>query len=42
MVKLFRANPGNTLRDAFLYGSKNFFPPSGKIPDPFLIHFSAV
>ena len=27
---------GNTLRDAFLYSSKTFFPPSGKIPDPLL------
>jgi alpha-glucosidase (family GH31 glycosyl hydrolase) len=27
---------GNTLRDAFLYASKNFFPPSGKTPDPLL------
>ncbi len=28
---------GETLKEAFLYGSKNFFPPSGKIPDPLLI-----
>ncbi len=28
---------GETLRDAFLYGSKNFFPASGKIPDPLLM-----
>jgi len=28
---------GETLKDAFLYGSKNFFPPSGKIPDTLLI-----
>jgi alpha-glucosidase (family GH31 glycosyl hydrolase) len=27
---------GETLRDAFLYGSKNFFPPSGRIPEPLL------
>jgi alpha-glucosidase (family GH31 glycosyl hydrolase) len=27
---------GNTLRDAFLYASKTFFPPSGKTPDPLL------
>jgi alpha-glucosidase (family GH31 glycosyl hydrolase) len=28
---------GETLKDAFLFGSKHFFPPSGKIPDPLLI-----
>ncbi len=27
---------GETLKDAFLYSSKQFFPPSGKIPDPLL------
>lgn len=25
---------GKTLRDAYLYASRNHFPPSGKIPDP--------
>ena len=28
---------GETLRDAYMYGSKNFFPASGKIPDPLLM-----
>jgi alpha-glucosidase (family GH31 glycosyl hydrolase) len=27
---------GETLKDAFLYGSRKFFPPSGKTPDPLL------
>jgi alpha-glucosidase len=27
---------GNTLKDAFRYASKQFFPPSGKTPDPLL------
>ena len=27
---------GNSLREAFLYASKTFFPPSGKTPDPLL------
>jgi alpha-glucosidase (family GH31 glycosyl hydrolase) len=27
---------GGTLKDAFLYASKQFFPPSGKTPDPLL------
>jgi alpha-glucosidase (family GH31 glycosyl hydrolase) len=27
---------GETLKEAFLYASKTFFPPSGKIPDPLL------
>ena len=27
---------GETLKDAFLYASRNFFPPSGKTPDPLL------
>jgi alpha-glucosidase len=27
---------GTSLRDAFLYVSKNYFPPSGEIPDPLL------
>ncbi len=34
---VWQGKAGETLRDAFLYGSKNFFPPSGKIPDPLLI-----
>jgi len=28
---------GETLRDAYMYGSRNFFPASGKIPDQLLI-----
>ncbi len=28
---------GETLRDAYLFGSRNFFPPSGKIPDSLMI-----
>ena len=28
--------PVKLLKDAFQYASKNFFPPSGKIPDPLL------
>lgn len=28
---------GKTLRDAYLYGSKNFFPTSGRIPDSLLL-----
>ena len=27
---------GETLRDAYMHGSRNFFPPSGKTPDPLL------
>jgi alpha-glucosidase (family GH31 glycosyl hydrolase) len=27
---------GETLKDAFLFGSRNFFPPSGRTPDPLL------
>ena len=33
---LQKAKSGTTLRDAFLYASKNYFPPSGKMPDPLL------
>jgi alpha-glucosidase (family GH31 glycosyl hydrolase) len=28
---------GETLREAFLHGSKTFFPPSGKTPDPLMM-----
>jgi alpha-glucosidase (family GH31 glycosyl hydrolase) len=28
---------GNTLKDAFLYASKHYFPPSGKMPDEMLM-----
>jgi alpha-glucosidase (family GH31 glycosyl hydrolase) len=28
---------GETLKDAFLYASKTYFPPSGKTPDPLLL-----
>ena len=33
---LQKAKSGKTLREAFLYASKNWFPPSGKLPDPLL------
>lgn len=32
-AKLDYKKPGTTLRDAYLYASKNYFPPSGKLPD---------
>jgi len=31
--QVFHHQAGNSLRDAFLYASKNYFPPSGKLPD---------
>lgn len=31
-----KASGGKTLKDAFLYASSNFFPPSGAAPDPLL------
>ena len=34
--KISSGSSGSTLKEAFLYSSKNFFPPSGKIPDPLL------
>lgn len=34
--EIVTANKGNSLKDAFLYASKHYFPPSGKIPDPLL------
>ena len=33
---LITGKAGETLKDAFLYASKKFFPPSGKTPDPLL------
>lgn len=36
---LIYQKPGSTLKEAFLYASKNYFPPSGILPDPLL--FSA-
>jgi len=30
------SNAGETLKDAFLFASSHFFPPSGKTPDPLL------
>ncbi|HYG21354.1 MAG TPA: glycoside hydrolase family 31 protein [Verrucomicrobiae bacterium] len=37
--QLIQARAGNSLRDAYLYASRNHFPPSGKMPDELL--FSA-
>ena len=37
--RLVQAKAGDSLRDAFLYASRTFFPPSGKMPDELL--FSA-
>ncbi len=34
--KITLQKAGETLRDAFMYGSSHFFPPSGKTPDPLL------
>lgn len=34
--KFVTVTAGKTLKDAHLYASKNFFPPSGKAPHPFL------
>lgn len=35
-AKIDYGQRGNILRDAFLYVSKKYFPPAGKIPDPLL------
>jgi alpha-glucosidase len=32
-ASIFRAKPGDSLRDAFLYASREYFPPSGRTPD---------
>jgi len=37
--ELFYAQSGTTLKEAFLYASKSYFPPAGKMPDKLL--FSA-
>lgn len=34
--KFTAVSAGKTLKDAYQYASKNFFPPSGKAPHPFL------
>ncbi|HUX97375.1 MAG TPA: glycoside hydrolase family 31 protein [Bacteroidales bacterium] len=34
--EVITGNSGGTLKEAFLYSSRNFFPPSGKTPDPLL------
>jgi alpha-glucosidase (family GH31 glycosyl hydrolase) len=34
--EVITAKQGETLKEACLYASKHFFPPSGKIPDPLL------
>lgn len=34
--KVNKGQAGNTLKDAFLYVSENYFPPSGHTPDPLL------
>lgn len=33
---IYENKAGNSLRDAFLYASRNYFPPSGKTPDQLL------
>lgn len=33
------SRPGTTLRDAYIYASRNYFPPSGRIPDEALFAF---
>jgi alpha-glucosidase len=33
---IYRNKAGNSLRDAFLYASRKYFPPSGKTPDDLL------
>ena len=35
-AEIISGKSGETLKDAFLYCSKTFFPPSGKTPDPLL------
>lgn len=34
--KLIQSRSGNSLRDAYLYASRKYFPPSGKMPDKLL------
>ena len=34
--KVFTGKAGETLKEAFLHASREFFPPSGKTPDPLL------
>jgi len=34
--RLLRTQAGTTLREAFLYASRTYFPPSGKLPDELL------
>jgi alpha-glucosidase (family GH31 glycosyl hydrolase) len=34
--RIFRSQEGNSLRDAFLYASRNYFPSSGHAPDELL------
>jgi len=34
--KVLTGKGGETLKDAFLYASRTFFPPSGKTPDPLM------
>ena len=34
--QIFQSKAGNSLRDAFLYASSRYFPPSGKSPDELL------
>jgi len=34
--RIFTGHAGTTLKDAFRYASREFFPPSGKIPEPLL------
>jgi alpha-glucosidase (family GH31 glycosyl hydrolase) len=34
--EIISGQAGETLRDAFLFASRNFFPPSGKIPHPLM------
>lgn len=36
MGEVISGRAGETLKEAFLFSSKNFFPPSGEIPDPLL------
>jgi alpha-glucosidase len=34
--RMIQSKPGNSLREAFLYASSRYFPPSGKAPDELL------
>lgn len=36
-ARVFLSHPGKTLREAFLFASRSYFPPSGKTPDELLI-----